>query len=420
MKNRSVIKLTAIVVVCSVVSFFIGYFVSVGTLVSWRNVFLRPLGDWFRPQQAIFLDKDDIDPDNIEAFNTVKDILQTRFYEPVDINEMFNYAIKGLAQGTKDLYTVYYDPEEMKQFLEDTTGNYVGIGVSVSMDENSLLTVAEVFPDSPAKEAGIRIGDKIVKVDDEDVTMIKDAELIVKRIKGARDTVVKITVYRPDASDYIDYVMTRRAINVSYIFSEMLENNIGYIRIKQFDNDIARDFAKHLDLLIAHGARGLVIDLRNNPGGDYQEVVRICDMLLPRGLIVYVQDRDGNRSEEYSDERELNMPISVLVNGYSASASEIMSAALKDYGKGVLVGTKTYGKGLVQQIETGFANGGGLKYTIARYYTPSGACIQGTGIEPDIEIEMIEEYKYTSIDDIPHNKDNQLKAAVDEVMRQLH
>ena len=170
-----------------------------------------------------------------------------------------------------------------------------------------------------------------------------------------------------------------------------------------------------MNSLLAQEINGLVIDLRDNPGGDYHEVVKICDMLLPNGLIVYVEDRYGNRREEFSDSNHIDIPMSVLINGYSASASEIMSAALKDYGKATLVGTKTYGKGLVQQIDLRFTNGGGLKYTIARYFTPSGKSIHGEGVEPDIEVMLNEEFKSTSIDDIPHDKDNQLQIAIAQV-----
>jgi carboxyl-terminal processing protease len=305
----------------------------------------------------------------------------------------------------------------MKKFMEESSGNYEGIGVLVSMDENYLLTVAEVFPETPAKEAGIKKGDKIVKVDQEDVTSIRDPDDIVKKIKGPPGTMVKITVFREEIKDYIDFDLTRQTINVSYISSRMLDDNIGYIRIKQFDNDISQDFRNHLNSLLAEGMKGLVIDLRDNPGGDYNEVVKICDMLLPSGLIVYVEDRYGNRREEFSDSNFVDIPMSVLINGYSASASEIMSAALKDYQKAVLVGTKTFGKGLVQQIDVRFPNGAGLKYTIAKYLTPSGLSIQDVGVEPDIEIMLDAEFRNTSIDDIPIEKDNQLQAAISEVRK---
>jgi carboxyl-terminal processing protease len=418
MRNKkTLIKIIAIVLVCSALSFFAGYFVSVGTLVSWKNVMARPLTSWFKQQHAVFFDEDEVDIKNIEAFNRVKDVLRTRYYKPVDVNALFVEAIKGLAEGVEDPYTVYYDPDEMKRFMEESSGNYEGIGVLVSMDENYLLTVAEVFPESPAKEAGIQKGDKIVRVDQEDVTDIKDPDLIVKKIKGAPGTIVTITVFREEVRDYIDFDVTRQTINVSYISSKVLDDQIGYIRIKQFDNDISQDFQNHLNSLLAQEIKGLVIDLRDNPGGDYREVVKICDMLLPNGLIVYVEDRYGNRREEFSDSNHIDIPMSVLINGYSASASEIMSAALKDYGKGILVGTKTFGKGLVQQIDLRFTNGGGLKYTIARYFTPSGKHIHDVGVEPDIEVVLDEEFKSTSIDDIPHDKDNQLQVAISEIKK---
>lgn len=415
MKRKSVVRIVAIVLICSAVSFFAGYIVSVGTLVSWKNFVSRPLNSWFRQQYAVFFDEDGVDIKNIEAFNRVKDLLQARYYKAVDVNKLFEGAIKGMAGALDDPYTVYYDPEEMKEFMEDASGNYSGIGVLVSMDENYLLTVSDVFPDSPAKEAGIKIGDKIVKVDHEDVTDLKDPELIVKKIKGTPGTVVTITVFRESSMEYLDFQVTRQNINVSYVSSEMLDDGIGYLRIKQFDNDVYNDFLANLKSLISQGARGVVVDLRSNPGGDYSQVVKICDSLLPSGLIVYVEDRYGNRREEVSDSNYIDIPMSVIVNEYSASASEIMSAALKDYRRAVIVGTKTYGKGLVQQIDTGFSNGAGLKYTIATYFSPSGKNIQGVGVEPDVEVELNEEFRSTSIDDIPHDRDNQLQTAIREV-----
>ncbi|MCX7772456.1 MAG: S41 family peptidase [Clostridia bacterium] len=420
MKNgRTKVWVISLILIGFIGSFFLGYFFSVVRLVSWDVFTSKPLNDWFKPQLALFFDEDQVDMKTVRAFNRVKNILGTRYYEPVNFSNSLSMAIKGLAAGTKDPYTVYYTPDEMKQFLEDTSGNYVGIGISVHMDENSLLTVADVFPDSPAKAAGIIKDDKIVKVNNEDVTPIKDADLIIKKIKGAPGTKVHVTVFRPSIKDYKEFDLERKPINVSYISSEMLDNKIGYIRIKQFDEDIDKDFEVQLNGLLAQGAKGLIIDVRDNPGGDYNEVVKICDRLVPKGLIVYTEDRNKNREEEYSDARELNMPLSVLVNGYSASASEILAACIKDYGKGTLVGTKTFGKGLVQSIDNRFSNGGGLKYTIARYFTPSGKCIHGIGVMPDIEIQLNDQFKTTAIEDIPHDKDNQLKIAIQEVIKKM-
>ena len=221
------------------------------------------------------------------------------------------------------------------------------------MDENYLLNVANIFPDSPAKEAGIQKNDKIVKVNDEDVTTITDADLIVERIRGEEGTKVKITIYRPETREYIDLELERRAINIPYISSEMLDDEIGYIQIKQFDHDIAEDFEKELNKLILQGMKGLVIDLRDNPGGDYGQVVRIADRIVPKGLIVYTEDRFKIRNEEYSDERELNMPLSIIINEYSASASEILAACVQDYGKGTLVGKNLSAKALFRQLMSG-------------------------------------------------------------------
>ncbi|HHU89974.1 MAG TPA: S41 family peptidase [Clostridiaceae bacterium] len=419
MRRKQRILLSVILPIILVAAFFSGYFFSVIRLMSWDVFTSKPIKEWFKQQNAIYFDADQVDELNIEAFNRVKNVLENKYYQEVDFNEAFSIAIKGLSAGLKDPYTVYYTPEEMKSYLEGVSGNYVGIGVSVHMDENYLLTVADVFADSPAKEAGILKNDKIVKVDNEDVTTIRDADLIVKKIKGEPNTRVRITVYRPDESIYKEFELERRVINISWISSEVLDEGIGYIHIKQFDDDIYRDFEMHLNSLMANGIKGLIIDLRDNPGGSYYQVVQIADRIVPKGLIVYTEDRHKNRSEQFSDERELELPLAVLVNGYSASASEILAACIQDYGKGVIVGTKTYGKGLVQEIDTGFTNGGGLKYTKARYFTPSGRSIHGEGVMPDVELELSEEFNTTSIEDIPHDKDNQLKTAIAEVMAMM-
>ena len=354
--------------------------------------------------------------ENIINFNRVKTILMQTYYEAVDENKLLEGAISGMAQAVDDPYTVYYTAKQMKDFMEKQSGNYVGIGVTVYMDENDLLTVSETFAGSPAKEAGMRIGDKIVKVDGEDVTPIKDSELIVQKIRGVPGTNVEVTVYRPEINDYITFNMVRQVINLVYIHSDMLEGNIGYIQLKLFDEDISYDFANHVNKLIMNGAKGIILDLRNNPGGDYEQVVRIADMIVPEGIIVYTEDRNGKREEKKSDANELNIPMTVLINEYSASASEILSAAIKEYGKGTLVGKTTFGKGLVQSIVR-LEGGAGLKYTVSKYYTPSGVCIQDVGVTPDIEVENDQQYRYYSIEDIPEGEDRQLACAIQEINR---
>jgi carboxyl-terminal processing protease len=377
--------------------------------------FTYSLINFINPQYQISFDRE-VSRENIINFNRVKTILMRTYYQDVDENRLLEGAIHGMAQAVDDPYTVYYTAEQMKDFMEKQSGNYVGIGVTVYMDENDLLTVSETFAGSPAKEAGMRIGDKIIKVDGEDVTSIKDSELIVQKIRGVPDTNVEVTVYRPEINDYITFNMVRQVINLVYIHSDMIEENIGYIQLKLFDEDISYDFAHHVNKLIANGAKGIVLDLRNNPGGDYEQVVRIADMIIPEGLIVYTKDRNGKREEKKSDANELNMPITVLINEYSASASEILSAAIKEYGKGTLVGKTTFGKGLVQSIIR-LEGGAGLKYTVSKYYTPSGVCIHGIGVTPDIEVENDQQYRYYSIEDIPEGDDKQLSCAIQEINR---
>jgi carboxyl-terminal processing protease len=377
--------------------------------------FTYSLINFINPQYQISFDRE-VSRENIINFNRVKTILMRTYYQDVDENRLLEGAIHGMAQAVDDPYTVYYTAEQMKDFMEKQSGNYVGIGVTVYMDENDLLTVSETFAGSPAKEVGMRIGDKIIKVDGEDVTSIKDSELIVQKIRGVPDTNVEVTVYRPEINDYITFNMVRQVINLVYIRSDIIEENIGYIQLKLFDEDISYDFAHHVNKLIANGAKGIVLDLRNNPGGDYEQVVRIADMIIPEGLIVYTKDRNGKREEKKSDANELNMPITVLINEYSASASEILSAAIKEYGKGTLVGKTTFGKGLVQSIIR-LEGGAGLKYTVSNYYTPSGVCIHGIGVTPDIEVENDQQYRYYSIEDIPEGDDKQLSCAIQEINR---
>ncbi|NTV90748.1 MAG: S41 family peptidase, partial [Clostridiales bacterium] len=296
--------------------------------------------------------------------------------------------------------------------------SYVGIGVSVNSDENGILTVIEPMVDSPAEKAGLKKGDKIVTVDDTDVTAIKDDNMIISMIKGTEGTTVKITVYRSSEGKYIDFEIIRTKIKVVNIKSEVLDNNIGYIKLSMFDSEMAADFENHLGSLLQKGIKGLIIDLRDDPGGSYSQVCKIADRLLPEGTIVYTEDRAGKREVKTSDAQELGLPLAVLVNGNSASASEILAGAVKDYKKGILVGTKTFGKGVVQEIQT-LSDGSGLKITVSSYFTPSGVSIHGVGIEPDIKVEVATEYADYSASRIPRDKDDQLKAAIDALVKEM-
>ncbi|MFZ5989168.1 MAG: S41 family peptidase [Bacillota bacterium] len=375
-------------------------------------------GKNFNPRFAITFDRNKVDYENIKKYKRVKELLSDYYYKDIDENAMLEGSIAGMADSLKDPYTVYFTKEQMEIFNEKSQGSYVGIGVHITMDDNGLLTVIEPFDESPAKEVGIVKGDKIIKVDDKDVTTIRDENIIISMIKGEENTNVKITVYRPSEGKSIDFNVKRKKIKVTNIFSEVLPGNIGYIRISIFDNEIAKYFGNHLNGLLDKGIKGLVIDVRDNPGGDYDQVAAIADRLLPKGLIVYTEDKQGNRNEKNSDATELKMPMAVLVNGHSASASEVLSGAIKDHKKGTLIGTKTFGKGLVQAV-VNLDDGSGLKVTIARYFTPSGECIQDKGIEPHIVIDLDKKYLETPVSQVPMEEDAQLKKALEVLNEQI-
>lgn len=373
----------------------------------------------FHPKYAIQFDSKNVSINAVNKFNEAKQTLEKSFYNKVDENALLEGAISGMADSLKDPYTVYYNKDQMKIFTDmqkKTEDEYVGIGVPVMLDDNGIVMISEPpFEDSPAQKVGLKMGDKIVKVGDKDVTGLKDDAAVVSLIKGKENTNVKITIYRPSEGKMIDFDITRKKIKaIKNLRSEIIEGNIGYIKIKMFDGEINHNFESNLDKLLEKGIKGLIIDVRDNPGGLYDEVAAIADRLLPKGTIVYTEDRAGTRQVQSSDSRELGLPIAILVNGNSASASEILAGAVKDFKKGTLIGTKTFGKGLVQ-VTYDFKDGTGLKVTIARYFTPSGVCIQGKGIQPDIEVKMDDKYKDLPASLVPEADDYQKKKAIEVI-----
>lgn len=401
-RKSIIVGIICLVLVTSVISFLVSAFV----FSAWNKL---------NPKHQLFFDPRTVSIENVRKFNQVRSILKESYYEEVDENVLLEGAIAGMADSLGDPYTVYFNKDQMKMFMEKSDGSYVGIGVSITMDSSGLLTIVEPFENSPAKEAGMLQGDKIIKVDGKDVTGIRDENLIISMIRGPENTEVKITVYRPSDGKYVDFEIVRKRIKILNIKSEVVQDKIGYVKIIVFDSEIARYFKESVNQLLAQGVEGLIIDLRDNPGGSYDQVVEIADALLPEGLIVYTEDREKNRKEKYSDAKELNIPIAVLVNGNSASASEILAGALKDHKKGILIGAKTFGKGLVQEVVP-LEDGSGLKVTVAKYFTPSGVCIQDIGIKPDLEVQVPEKYKNFPASQIPKDEDIQLQTAV-EVLR---
>jgi carboxyl-terminal processing protease len=369
-------------------------------------------------RHVISFDAETVNFENVVKFNQVRDILKKDYYKSVDENKLIEGATYGLAESLEDPYTVYFNKDQMQTFLEKSEGSYVGIGVTVNVDDKGLLTVIEPYEGSPAQIAGMKQGDKIVKVDDTDVTSFSDENMIISMIKGKENTSVSIAVYRPTEDRYHQFDITRKRIKASNIKSEILEGNIGYIKLVMFDSEIAKYFRNDLSSMMKKGIDGLIIDLRDNPGGSYEQVVQIADSLLPEGIIVYTEDRDGKKETQKSSKSRIDLPMVLLINGNSASASEILAGSIKDHGVGKLVGTKTFGKGLVQELKL-LKDGSGLKVTVSRYFTPSGVCIHGEGIKPDIEVDVFDDYRNYPVSQIPRDKDIQLKSAIEALRGEI-
>ena len=345
-----------------------------------------------------------------DKLSQIQALIETYYLDEIDTGQVEEYLYKGAVAGLGDIYGAYYTQQEYQSLMDTTTGSYYGIGVQISQNMSTgIITISQIFEGSPAEEAGLLPGDILYKIGDEEVTG-EDLNKVVTLIKGEEFTKITVTVAREGESGYLDFEVERRTVEVPTVESEMLENQIGYIAISSFDDVTTEQFMEALDGLEGQGMEALIVDLRNNGGGLVSSVCAILDRLLPEGLIVYTEDKYGNREEEYSDaENYFDKPMAVLVNGNSASASEIFAGAVKDYGVATLVGTTTFGKGIVQKIYP-LTDGTAVKLTVSKYYTPNGNNIHEIGIEPDVAVELDEELAYEVT--IPKEEDNQLQAAV--------
>lgn len=362
-----------------------------------------------KAQVENFEDYDDLS----EKLEDIDKILASKYYEDYEREALFESAFEGYVRGIGDPYTSYFSKEDFELFMEDSAGSYEGIGVVVTFGENGEdIEVLSPFAGSPGEKAGVLQGDRILKVDGVDIAGMS-LEEAVKLIKGPKGTPVILTVYRKKTDEILDLNIIRDVINMETVTYEMLEGNIGYMNISGFQEVTYDQFMEALKSLEAQGQRGMIIDLRNNPGGLVYIVAQIADELLKEGLIVYTEDKDGKREEIYSDEKhQFSKPLVILVNEYSASASEILAGAVKDHGVGKIVGTQTFGKGLVQGSYP-LDDGSAVKVTIAKYFTPNGNFIHETGIKPDYEVQLPEEYQ--NLFRVEKEHDNQLMKAV-EVM----
>ena len=345
----------------------------------------------------------------------IEDVINEYYYQDadIDVDVMTEGMYAGMVNALGDPYSVYYTEEEWNDLMRETEGIYYGIGAYLMMDENTgTAKISGVIDNTPAQEAGLRADDLIYMVDGE-ITMGLELSEIVARVKGEEGTTVHLTIYREGESDYLEIDVERRKIESPTVNYEMLENDIGYIQITEFDDVTTDQFTEALAVIKGSGAKGLILDLRGNPGGSLNVVVDIAREILPKGLIVYTEDKYGERDEYNCDGRkELEIPLVVLVNGNSASASEILAGAIKDYGKGTLIGTTTFGKGIVQRVLP-LTDGTALKLTISSYYTPNGNNIHGVGIEPDIVCEFDGDAYYDE------GVDNQLEKAVEEMEKTI-
>ena len=342
---------------------------------------------------------------------SIRTMLEKKYIGELDDEQMLEMAIKGYVAGVGDQYTVYYTPEEMNQEYDTAMGNYVGIGIYMIVNsEEGTITVVEPMKGSPAEEVGLQEGDLITKVEGEEVT-VDNVNDMSDKIKGEEGTKVKLEITRGEETFEVE--VERRRIEVSHINSRMLEHNIGYIQIEDFDGGAAEEFKENYETLESQGATSLIVDIRDNGGGVVDEAIDILEMICDKGSTLLIEtDKDGNETKIESKENPIiNMQMVVLVNENSASASEIFAGALKDYSKATIIGTQTYGKGVIQTLYR-LSDGSGLKMTTEEYCTPNRNKINAVGIEPNIIVELPD-----GITELTDENDTQLQRAIEELSK---
>ncbi|MCL2527889.1 MAG: S41 family peptidase [Defluviitaleaceae bacterium] len=344
----------------------------------------------------------------------IYDLLNEVSMFPINKNEMLDSMYRGFLDGVGDPYTQYFDREALAAFRERVEGEYVGIGVLVLEDvETMTLTIAQSFRGSPAAEAGLMPGDRIISVDGTEIVGRPMAESM-SLIRGPEGESVKLTIFRPYENEGFDVTIVRARISVPSVHHEMMDNQVGYIRIEGFDEGTMGQFSTALDELTDRGMESLILDLRNNPGGGLHVVTYIANYFVPEGVVAYTIDASGARQNFNSNAEYLGIPLVVLINGRSASASELLSGAIQDTQVGVLVGEQTFGKGIVQHVRY-LSDRSAIKVTVAKYFTPSGTSIHGVGVAPDIIVEMDESLS-RRIGQLEFEEDVQLQRAFEVIL----
>ena len=348
--------------------------------------------------------------------NYIMRLIDNYFLYEVGEDDYKTEIYLALLNACHDPYSCYYTPEEYDAMMQSSNGVYCGIGCLVSQDPSTkLISIVRPFAGAPAQKAGIKAGDIVYAVDGENITG-QDVNLVVSKMKGEEGTKVTITMYRD--GEYLDFEVTRAFVEAETVILEKLEENghkLGLITVTEFDVVTAKQFIDGIESLQDWGAEGIVIDLRDNPGGNLDTVVKMLDPILPEGLIVYMKDKYGRQEDYNSDKDMIKIPMTVIINGNSASASEIFAGAVQDYGVATVVGTQSFGKGIVQSVIP-LDDGSAVKMTIADYYTPLGRNIHGVGITPDVIVELPEGKRFS---DIEREEDTQLEEAIRTVISKL-
>ena len=352
------------------------------------------------------------DSSHVQKIEYLEKMIDQEYLGEVDNAEMAEGIYAGLVYGLGDVYSRYYTADEYAQETASTDGAYAGIGVSIQKNKNGGVQIAECYEGGPGAEAGLQTGDVITAINDTDVT---DMELsdVVSLIRENKDNTIVLTVFRENEEKSREISVDVTDVELPSVFGEMLDKKTGYIQITQFTGVTPQQYKDMFAELKDKGMERLVIDLRDNPGGLLTSVCDILREILPEGLIVYTEDKYGNREEETCDgKHQLDMPLAVLVNENSASASEIFAGAVQDHEVGTIVGTTTYGKGVVQELRQ-LSDGSAVKLTVSNYYTPNGNSINKVGIKPDVEEKLASEL--LNKDEITHEEDNQLQKALDVI-----
>ena len=349
---------------------------------------------------------------HVQKIEYLEKMIDQEYLGEVDNAELAEGIYAGLVYGLGDVYSRYYTADEYAQETASTDGAYAGIGVSIQKNKNGGVQIAECYEGGPGAEAGLQTGDVITAINDTDVT---DMELsdVVSLIRENKDNTIVLTVFRENEEKSREISVDVTDVELPSVFGEMLDKKTGYIQITQFTGVTPQQYKDMFAELKDKGMERLVIDLRDNPGGLLTSVCDILREILPEGLIVYTEDKYGNREEETCDgKHQLDMPLAVLVNENSASASEIFAGAVQDHEVGTIVGTTTYGKGVVQELRQ-LSDGSAVKLTVSNYYTPNGNSINKVGIKPDVEVKLASEL--LNKDEITHEEDNQLQKTLDVI-----